>query len=533
MENKQIRIFQYEDTDEDMQLIPFVLEPLAKKFNIQIKSDSNKFILEALRAISNADYDLIIVDMVEQKTDEQHGFKILDYLLANEKTTPVWIYTGAIKTVPRETIIEKYPFVEQYINKTPTSASTVKQVFREFIETKGYLTEVFDLYDPDDVYLNADIASIGKLEFNTLLVRSKELLKLTSPEKLKIHGINSGLSGALIYRVEYLENSINKKYFLIKISRNKESITDESNKIALYENLPARLRLKYNKKQATDLNTENLAAMIIEYAEDTQTLFSFLKTSANPDAVVAVLKTLFFESSLAQFYQNNKSIETGKYTSILEKINETRQSYILKTIKELTPILDKVNQKNPNRFDRDLLQGIIFDKSYQKIRKETQNQQKNLILCHGDFHTKNILVSSENNPSIIDTGGITYGYWPSDVARLLVSIFIDGLGSDTYEYYSLDSIESDYIYGCNLINAENITLNAGDTINMGYITAINWLGKHTEHIYEGMYEKWEFQIALAVEFLQASYKSIYLPPGKRVLALLCACEAIRKANENI
>ena len=179
---------------------------------------------------------------------------------------------------------------------------------------------------------------------------------------------------------------------------------------------------------------------------------------------------------------------------------------------------------------------MIFNQSYLAIsfKDNKKAKEKNLILSHGDFHAKNLLISSTNRPTIIDTGGFCYDYWCSDISRLIVHLFIEGIDNGTYDFFDIDKQIERIKTVKKIIEGDEIEVESDALGNNGFINAINWLRENAISIHTtDFYTDWELQLNLGLEFLKASYKTITLPPGKRVLALLSACEAFRIAEKSL
>ena len=121
-----------------------------------------------------------------------------------------------------------------------------------------------------------------------------------------------------------------------------------------------------------------------------------------------------------------------------------------------------------------------------------------------------------------------YKHWSTDICKLIVDLFIRGIDIDDYKYFSLSTIEEWCPQAKQLIKGIELSNSKPD----GFRIAINWLVANAKNIFP-QYEQWEFQLGLALQFLKSSYKTMTLPPGKRVVCILSACSAIIEANNNI
>jgi len=535
MVNNKIKVFHYDDSEDDLTLIPYSLNYIAKDdYGIEIVSVLESSVSKSIEKIKENNFDLIILDMLDQKNENKKtGIIILDYLKDSGMKIPVIIYTGAPTSIDDfNPLKEKYDFIVQILLKRP-SKDEIKKVFSEFLERNELIPIIFS-YDSDNYDLKAEVNSIGSNNINTLLVRIKRHFKLTQPD-FKLNKITSGLSGACIFRVEYDIQS-NTKSFLLKVSRDKDAIRKEFINAEFYKNLPAQFRLEYNTSiPKQELENEACSAILIEYAENASTFFDWLmkkEIRSNESIINSLLTELFLNNGLTNFYSSNKSKDTKKYNYIFAKLDERRISFIKKAINDLRPILTK---SISSLFDEDIINQIIFSKTYKNITYQDNKNatEKNLILSHGDFHAKNLLISSTNRPTIIDTGGFCYDYWCSDISRLIVHLFIEGIDNGAYDFFDNDKQIERVKTAKEIIEGKEIAVESDDSVNNGFIHAINWLRKNAATIHSEFYSDWEFQLNIGLEFLKASYKTVTLPPCKRVLALLSACEAFRIAEESI
>jgi len=531
-----MRVFHFDDQGDP--LVGGVLHFEAKDLGLEIQPTITSSVTESISILGTQDFDLIILDLIDQSDgDKITGIRILEFLASAGKRTSVFIYTGADKQKTRikpASLLKDYSFIKGYFDKG-IDYDDIKLGFRKFLAEKDLVPRIFELIDKHDYRLISEINSIGQNEINTLLVRIKKYFP-KDESKYVLSKITSGLSGASIFRVEY-ELGGNKKSLLLKISPNKDAIKKEYSNTELYKLLPRAFRLEYDKTiPPSELETDKYFAIVIEYAEKTSTLYDWLLSdvvSDNPAQIDVLLSELFLENGLSSFYASNKLNSREKYNHIFKKLDETRVSFIKNSIIDLDPI---IKERASHGFDLELIDQIIFHNTYKKISFQESKPmilQKDLILTHGDFHSRNILVSSTNRPTIIDTGGFGYDYWCSDLSRLIVHLFIEGFDAKTYDFFSIASQIERLETAKQIIAGDEISVENSPSMNNGFIHSINWLRKNAQIIHPDMFSEWEFQLNLGLEFFKASYKSIVLPPGKRVLALMSACEAIRQANDKV
>ncbi len=240
------------------------------------------------------------------------------------------------------------------------------------------------------------------------------------------------------------------------------------------------------------------------------------------------MEELFLNNnSLKDHYKKRRVLEKKKFDFIFDKF-DYRIIRVKKAVNELSPLLNNFPEENFCFAD---IESAILG-SYRYINKSNllgEHYQKQLILCHGDFHGKNIMIQG-TRPILIDTGGLCYNYWCSDISRLIVHLFIVGFDINTINYFNIDRIKQYLKIGDQIINMEILPT---DDKNNGYIHAINWLIMHAKDIYDDLFDKWEFQLGICKELLQISYRVDSIPPTKRATALLIAHRCILAANSGL
>jgi hypothetical protein len=375
--------------------------------------------------------------------------------------------------------------------------------------------------DKDDFHLTAAIKLIGESNFSSILYKIKYKNGLTSP--FSIGRMSSGFSGAALYKLMY-----DGKTEILKISNDKEMLKKEyKNSQVLYKKFPSKFRIEIG----SPFETEHSFAILIENVHAATTLFDWLGTKPSKKEVNDYFKNLYDSTNgMAYSYKSNQeyAVAQVKFTQIFN-VFEKNFAWIASAIKELKPIID-----NYEMFDENSIKNLVVNGNYKNIDKDKltdDKYKKHKILCHGDFHSSNIMCQNTDedrkDPILIDTGGMRYDYWCMDICRLIVHLFIVGLDKETLKYFDIGGILNNLNIAQKIIKLEEIS---EDTDNKGYIYAINWLISNAETIYNDLFCKWEFQLGLCKEFLQMAYRVNSIPPNKRALALLSAYQCMEQAN---
>lgn len=444
---------------------------------------------------------------------------------------PTIIYTqGSIDdyTIQYDVIIKENPFIFGNPILKSTAGHELKNRIKDTIENK-YLQKNHSLFniDEDDILLKAEIRSIGEQNLNKILIKIRSHLAFNG--KFVIERMSSGFSGAAVFKLLF-----DNKIKVLKISNDKDKLKKEhENSKELYNEFPSRFRIHINSNEEKILETEQSYAILIENVHSSNTLFDWLKT-ADKNGVANLFCDFYSkENGLEYFYKNHiEQNDKVKFVQIFETF-KTNYALVATVIKELQPIIDYLKET----FNQKDIKNLVLNGDYEKIDKNNlldKEYLKNKILCHGDFHSKNIMIqSSHNTPIIIDTGGIKYDYWCMDICRLIVHLFVIGFDQGTVQYFDIAEIPENLDIARRIINLESIDEDKNNIGNDGYIYTINWLLNNVATIYGDLYCKWEFQLGLCKEFLQASYRVNSTPPNKRALSLLAAYQCLLAANKNI
>jgi hypothetical protein len=135
----------------------------------------------------------------------------------------------------------------------------------------------------------------------------------------------------------------------------------------------------------------------------------------------------------------------------------------------------------------------------------------------------------KGRPRLIDPASIDLLHWALDIARLSVDLLMSAwdAGDESQEWNSFatwQAVSRQFLEGTAHL--------VGGTPNSNVAVALNWLRNNLYKIcsVDATDCEWEFRLAIAIEFLRASYRYQDLPSPKRVLGLVAACDAIRLAR---
>ncbi len=510
----KFRILICEDIERDLNLIDGYLK------NIKAIHTGTDFAWkqanfhDIFTKIEEDEYDLLILDMYEGQTKE--GENVLSYMENINKKITTIIYTNAGKDDDFYALKGEYPFLYDFIVKGEKGRK-LKKVIEKIVFQ--YIDNLFEPYDDDDPILNAQIQSIGANNINEILFKIKSDDAFTG--KYIINKLSSGYSGAAIFKLLFNSNS-----YILKLSKQKSTLENEfANASKLYKRFPDHLTINIHSKSYSN---DEVTAILVKEVSSSKTLFDLLTDCNDQQTINNIFNDLYFATnSLREHYKDQRSTQEEKFDFIFQSLGNEKVALISQTMQELKPLLDEFN----GEFDVNNLKSFVTNHAYRNINKNFQlgdQFKKKLVLSHGDFHSKNILIQGARSV-LIDTGGVRFDYWCIDISRLIVNIFITGFDSNTKDYFDIGLISKNLNKAKQIIDMQTIDI---DGINDGFIHAVNWLLENMKNIYQDLFIQWQFRLGLAKEFLQAAYR-LSIPPNKRTIALIAAQYCLDKVDVDL
>jgi hypothetical protein len=267
-----------------------------------------------------------------------------------------------------------------------------------------------------------------------------------------------------------------------------------------------------------------------------------------PDQVENTISELFSERALAKLYrQVDARADVGPFATLWNMPLLQRRARISEALEELSKLAEEHDPYRGDalmRFDAEIVARFLGTGKLVGTVGELHERMVplgvSIVWSHGDLHAGNILIDAERraqliDPSVIDSGGevqMPQMHWACDIARLTVDLVVSGwdAGATSYEW---NAMRCWCELSTSLIRNEPFAgLSEGDPNRNVYVAA-RWLRSHLDSIHDtSRFAKptWEFLLAVAIEFLRASYRRQELPPPKRVLGLLAGCQALRAAE---
>ncbi len=519
---KPIEIAHCDDSETDRRQLKTKFKLIGKR-NPDIEFDYKEYEthLEFEKALDSKVFDYVVLDVYDDKTSQNLAILILDKIATLDTPINVIIYT---KTTPLKGSIAKFEQMYKdydFILGEKISKDAPAKVVDRILENHllNNLQSQFSLIDKDDIILKVEIRSIGENNLNNIIRKIKFDKKIS--EDVFIKRMSSGFSGAAVFKLSY-----GNETSILKVSNDKAVLKDEMDRAKEYFNkFPTRFRIDISPNEEYSAN--GTSAYLIENVLDGITLFDWLKTNPTKQKIEEFFEDLFLKGDcLSSRYIANRT-RKEKYSFINSKFSKDDLKYVrVKTIfKELEPLLDfEYLSVSTNE-----LLNFIKENKYKSINYEDIKETNYITICHGDLHSRNIMIQSNEDPFLIDTGGMKEDYYCMDICRLLSNLFIEGLDNGTKKFFNIEDILEQFNHSKKMI--ELLPLNL-DEKNDSFINAINWITLNSSNIYKGMFDKWEFQLGLLKEFLQISYRKNSIPPNKRALAIMIAGLCLDRVNSH-
>lgn len=527
MESKKYKIIHWDDDEIMKSFVDGTVRTILEDFNCVVeKSEFCDLPKSYIELVKSEKYDFIILDISDESNDI--GFELLNETISIYKNKiPFLIFSRHPRVLEK---IEEFKKENDlniiFLDKGKRGDPRYHQIVKEKLKLLLNLTfSNIKLTTENDFQTQSAVNTVGFQNLQTIISEYLNYKNLIKRDNVNLRSIAPGYSGAYVLELQF--ESVSK---LLKISHDKSAILEEYKNLEYFSTfLPSPLKVDYERINPNDLSCEGWYSIIYEFASYSTTLFNFLLKNQDEEKINKILSNLFSDGKLFKLYCQEE-ISDSITENILGDLNSTRAMYIKNSIKVLSPILHKYSKL----FDNDVIDSIIEKHFYKNISKEKIGKPSSTkILSHGDLHSNNILINSEEFPIIIDPGNINYKHWSFDISRLLVDIFIRGFEFNSLQYFDIKSIKKDFLISDRIMLRNPIKLDTENLSNNGFVIAINWITRNIEKLFGKYFSEWEFQLGLGVEFLRTSYKSQSLPPNKRVVALLAACEAIRKANKSL
>jgi len=250
---------------------------------------------------------------------------------------------------------------------------------------------------------------------------------------------------------------------------------------------------------------------------------------ADKERVAALLEQLFVEGLNYDYRRGSMNRSISPAVSLYPNVQGRFR--IIESSRHLVTLIRTITA-NPS-FEIDVIESFLVDEALSGRPLTKVELGSYECLCHGDLHSRNLLVTSGQQPVLIDPWGrIPHRHWASDIARLSSDLWTTAWDQGPNSYLWDKMLSWAGSVQC-WIDGRSFEV---EKPHLKTYSALRWLRDNVARIFEGCFSgtipTWEFELAMAVEFLNASrYESISAP--KRCMSLLVAKDILSKLEAKI
>ncbi len=518
--------------------------------NIKIEHNKDKDYFDDFRLARDAinesvnQYQIFFVDLLVPSDSQNStgkkltpGLDLIELAKQNSDCIIVAITFTSIETHPnlQKQASEKgadFVVVKSEFDEPTRYRELCREIYEKAIE-KNIIIDEIPLEKEDNPKLDYIISQIGENNIRSLYKKSLANVNIS---KMEANYLAPGLSGAFVLKMRVFEEGQPPATHLLKINQDVDMVKRE----IINRPLSGRYKsLFINYLQSKDnLNSLPKAgkwfAICAVFENNSLTLRDWLIEPRDSNEISEVLKTIF--------YREREGLAVG-YSELISRLSTIGEGLNL-TPSRLPRIIMSLEELKEIWFHPELGNDPVANDKYNKIenfllKRDEFWGQNNLSYapCHGDFHTRNILVdiAGPPKPTIIDTAEFGSYHWSTDYVRLIVDLILTSFdfGVDSQLWKNLPNWIS---ISKSIINSEKINQKNSDNKSVRF--AINWLIENFNQIFDFIKSEedfkqieWELQLSLAVEFLRGAYRTDLSTP-KRVLALQSGHFALENANDS-
>jgi len=357
--------------------------------------------------------------------------------------------------------------------------------------------------------------------------------------------VTPGLSGAMVLRV----TTDHSRSILLKVSSNEDALRRE---LEQFPKVGEVLRVNFipyidNHTQTVDHRWFALAA---HFGQDAITMTERIESAVQPDDVERLMTDVFINGLKPAYSQTEAVAQPDNVFDALVPAPAYRVGRIHLALEKLGFLAWKYTRDSESPFDPKILTNFLNAEERKIGGIEKVLRQAAYCINHGDLHGRNILVARSGSWNrLIDPSECGTHHWAADLARFCVDLFVhswdnithhgatDPNATNAYEWQHFGewrALTDAFVSGRSL---DSVLPPPAEPPNLGVYTALEWCRTHLHDIHADRIDTsnppgWEFQLALAAEFMRAGYR-IHVPTPKNVLGLVAAHDALLRCAERL
>jgi CheY-like chemotaxis protein len=440
---------------------------------------------------------------------------------ADELIDKVEIFNG---TESDESVGEK--MMRSFQNRRGPSQNTPLRPRRE-IDRNAFQVGLGETDELSTLILKVDLHSIG---IDTVLIPICAEICGEGYDRFLFRYLKPGISGAYVFQLTASSQRGNPDLsLLLKVSRNREALEREVTRFPKQGEPAHKIYVSYLTQQSV-LGTDGWFAIAADFQSGAKTLLDWVIYHQGVPDLSNRLRGLFSGPLREDVRQSTKIGITTGFDALFP--NPMRVSRILLALKRFSPIAEQQSKLLKIPYRADLLQSFLIKRRIGELYGSNLTSKATTCLSHGDFHSRNILISeSDETIRIIDPAERDEWHWAGDVARLLVDLLVSAYHSGL-EAYDTNLIPEWYNLALATVVGRDWPLPSTNLRNEAVRLAVKWCRENLGNIYSVPSHQldWEFQLAFAIELLRSTYRSDETP-AKRAFAFIAAAAALEKCEQ--
>jgi hypothetical protein len=407
----------------------------------------------------------------------------------------------------------------------------------KLLASKGLLAEL-----PDDLNRALPWTKGLRLEFDALIEtlgqdHLVDLAKQAAPKcsRFEAHYVAPGYSGAVVLRVIgfHSEGHAIESNILLKCSRDRVKLQLELERSPESQEPASHVYVMPDSKQIYE--SGGWFATAWRFRQDAKTFISWLSDNTIDDEldeepkISGLLDQLFTSGLNFDYRRGSENKAVSPATSLYPNVRGRFR--IVESARQLVCLIKRVS--GDSHFEIIAIENFLIDETISTRPLKKVGLGSYECWCHGDLHSRNILITAGHQPVLIDPARrIPTRHWASDVARLSSDLWISCWDQGP-ESFVWDKLELWVSQIKSWVENEPFTIQES---NLRTYLALQWLRTNLDKVFEGCFPAavpvWQFELAVAVEFLNlSSYETV--PAPKRCLALLIAKDMLQTLGPKI